>query len=320
MFRPSSDVPMLADAPHSAYPASDRRREAAEMMRVTNIGIAMNVAMVSAKLTVGWLFGSIALVADGVHSLSDLLTDVLVIVGTWAGIRPADSSHPYGHGKVETGSAFLIGVALMLVGGRIAWVAGYEMYERHHAFPGVWVFIVAALSVVGKEWLYQITRRVAVRVESAALYANAWHHRSDALAALAVVLGTGASMFGWGHGDQVAGVVVGLMVVGVGIKVAIDAFVELSEASTDPSTVAKLQRAIAAEPGVRTFHRLRSRRVGREVFLDVHVLVDPTLSVVAGHAIADRVEESVKRAVRRPVNVVVHVEPDVPEQRVVRIP
>jgi cation diffusion facilitator family transporter len=275
----------------------------------------MNIVMVAVKVAVGWVFGSIALVADGIHSLSDLLTDVLVLVGTWVGIRPADRGHPYGHGKVETASALLIGVALVLVGGRIAWVAGSEMYERHHAFPGVWVLVVAALSVVGKEWLYQITRRVAVRVESPALYANAWHHRSDAFAAFAVMLGAGAGMLGWGHGDQVAGVVVGLMVVGVGIKVLMDAFVELSEGSADPATVEKLRNAMSNESGVRSFHRLRSRRVGREVFLDVHILVDPSLTVIQGHTIANRVESAVRTAIRRPANVVVHIEPDLPELR-----
>jgi len=293
----------------------DPRQEAAEMTRVTNIGIVMNLIMVAAKVVVGWLFGSIALVADGIHSLSDLLTDALVLLGTWIGIRPADKTHPYGHGKVETASALLIGFALVIVGGRIAWVAGHEMYLRHHNFPGVWVLVVAAISVAGKEWLYQITRRVAIKCESPALYANAWHHRSDAFAALAVVFGAVGGMLGWGHGDQVAGIVVGLMVVGVGVKVSMDAFVELSEASADPATVAALEGVISSQPGVRGYHRLRSRRVGREVFLDVHVLVDPCLTVVQSHAIADRIEDAVRSASRRPANIVVHIEPDLPELR-----
>lgn len=293
------------------------REEAASITRVTNIGIVMNVIMTVAKILSGWAFGSIALVADGVHSLSDLATDALVIVGTRVGLRPADKRHPYGHGKIETISALLIAFALVFVGARISFVAGREMYLRHHSYPGVWVLVIAAISVVGKEWLFRITRRVALACNSAAVFANAWHHRSDALGALAVVFGSVAGMMGWGHGDQAAGVVVGIMVVGVGLKIGVDALVELFDVSADMETVTALEEAISGEEGVRAFHRLRSRLVGREIFVDVHILVDPSLSVVQGHRVADRVEEAIRSSMKRPANIVVHIEPDLPELRAV---
>jgi cation diffusion facilitator family transporter len=284
---------------------------------VTNISMGLNAAMTSMKFLVGWSVGSIALVADGVHSLSDLVTDLVVIVGTWIGGRPADKRHPYGHGRIETISAVIIGLTLAAVGAQIAYVAGREMYLRHHAFPGSWVLVIASISVVGKEWLYRITRRVAMRCNSAATYANAWHHRSDALSSVAVVGGSVAGVMGWGHGDQVAGILVGIMVISVGLKVTMDATMELFDQSADPETVQALEAIIAEQVEVRGYHRLRSRLVGREIFVDVHILVDPALSVVQGHAVADKVEDSVRASMRRPANIVVHIEPDLPALRTI---
>jgi len=285
-------------------------RDTRDVNRVIWIGVVMNVVMVVAKVATGTLFNSIALVADGIHSLSDLLTDAITIVGARFGTRPPDESHPYGHGKIETVCALGIGLALAIIGVRIGWVAGHEIYLRHHSFPGAPVAVVAGLAVLGKEALYQMTRRVAVRVHSSALYANAWHHRSDAMGALAVLCGFVGATFGWGHADQLAGIAVGFMIVAVGLKVGFDSFIELTEASLDPETSAILQSLLANNADVRSFHRLRSRRAGREVFLDVHILVDPQLTVVQGHAVADRVEREIESRLNIPANVLVHVEPD----------
>ena len=160
---------------------AERMIQDKQPIRVTLIGLVTNVFLLGLKLVVGLFVGSAALIADAVHSFSDLLTDIVAIVGIRLSARPADESHPYGHGRYETIAASVIGVALVVAGVAIAWDAGLSLYRQEHNIPGYPVLIVAAVSIVSKEWLYQITRRVARRVRSAVLSANAWHHRSDAL-------------------------------------------------------------------------------------------------------------------------------------------
>jgi cation diffusion facilitator family transporter len=278
-------------------------------IRVTLVGLFTNILLLGLKLAVGIIVGSAALVADAAHSLSDLLTDIVAIVGIRMSARPADESHPYGHGKFETIAASLIGVALVAAGIAITWNAGLSLYRQEHNIPGYPVLVVAAVSIVSKEWLYHITRRVARRVRSAALSANAWHHRSDALSSVAVLIGGAAGLFGWGHGDQVAAIAVGVMVAVVGAGSLWKVFLELTEGSISADERQSIAKAIESVPGVKGWYRLRTRLVGREVFMDVNVLVDKGLSVGEGHAICTAVEEAIELSLDHPVSVVVHCEP-----------
>jgi len=282
-------------------------------IRVTFAGIVINILLLIAKLISGLLTGSIALIADGIHSGSDLATDLAVLGGIRLGARHPDARHPYGHGRFETLAGGLVAGALVLVGLYIAWEAGTALYGREHVQPGVAVLVVAGLSILTKEWIYRRTVRVARKVGSAALHANAWHHRSDALSSVAVLVGGAGSLAGWGHADQVAGVVVGLMVVASGGRTFLNVLHELSEGGLSTREVAMIDDAVASVFGVRQFHQLRTRRVGREIFADLHVLVDPEISLLDGHNISMAVEEAVKEAYPRPVNVTVHVEPDTPD-------
>lgn len=279
-------------------------------MRVTVLGLCANVFLLILKLVVGVLVGSAALIADAAHSFSDLLTDFVAILGIRLGARPADESHPYGHGRFETIAASLIGVALVAAGVLIAWDAGLALYRYEHSFPGYLVVVVAAVSIGSKEWLYQATRRVARRVKSPALSANAWHHRSDALSSVAVLIGAVAGLLGWGHGDQVAAIAVGAMVGVVGLNSLWKVFLELTEGSISAEERGSVVKAIESVPGVRSWHRLRTHLVGREVCMDVHVLVDKNLSVGEGHAVCTAVEQAIDGALDRPVSVVVHCEPE----------
>lgn len=279
-------------------------------IRVTLVGLCTNLVLLGLKLVVGVFVGSAALIADAVHSLSDLLTDLVTILGIRLSGRPADESHPYGHGRYETIAASLIGVALVGAGVAIAWDAGLSLYRQEYNIPGYPVLIVAAVSIVSKEWLYQITRRVARRVRSAALSANAWHHRSDALSSVAVLIGAVAGILGWGYGDQVAAIAVGVMVAIVGLNSLWKVFMELTEGSISAEERGSIVKAIESVPGVRGWHRLRTRLVGREVCMDVHVLVDKKLSVGEGHAICTAVEGAIDLSLGRPVSVVVHCEPE----------
>ena len=282
-------------------------------IRVTLFGIVINVALSLIKLIVGVFAGSVALVADGIHSASDIATDLVVLGGIRLSSKPADTSHPYGHGRYETLSGGLVAGALILVGLYIAWEAGSALYARQEAYPGLVVVLVAMVSVLANEWIYRRTARVARRFRSPALHANAWHHRSDALSSVAVLIGGLGGLLGWGHADQVAGIVVGLMVVVAGGRTVRDVLHELVEGSLSRVDLEMIQTAIEQVPAVRSWHALRTHSVGREPFVDLHVLVDPTLSLLQGHRISMQVEEAVKSACKRPVNVMVHVEPDTPE-------
>jgi cation diffusion facilitator family transporter len=283
-------------------------------LRITLIGILINVFLLVAKLVGGALAGSVALIADGVHSTSDLATDLVVLGGMRLGTREADANHAYGHGKYETIAGGLVAAVLIFVGFYIAWNAGAALYAHRESYPGgVVLLVIATVSILFKEWLYRRTEKISRKVGSAALHANAWHHRSDALSSVAVLMGGAATLLGWGHADQVAGIIVGLMVVSAGGKTVAGVFHELSEGSLSSEQLRTIETAIGELDSVHAWHRLRTRQVGREFFIDVHVLVDSNLSFLEAHRVSMEVENAVERAFDRPVNIVVHVEPDTPE-------
>ena len=300
---------------------SDKQKIAGRQIKsVTNLAIATNLALFVIKMLVGFLSGSIALIADGIHSLSDMVTDFAVLLGFYFGSKEPDQEHPYGHGRIETFSTMFIAVVLVAVGGLIIWKASMEIAKAHSAQEyarQMWgaVFWVALLSVVVKEALYRVSKKVAVKTNSSALYANAWHHRTDALSSIAVVIGFAAMRWGYMHGDHVAAIVVGLLIILVGVKIIGDCLRELTESAVDEGTIEHIKSIINSNSSIRQWHKLRSRTVGREVFLDLHILVDPSLSIAAAHEIAESLESALHEQITRPVNITVHIEPDIPALR-----
>lgn len=282
---------------------------------VTNLGIAANLILSVLKTVVGLAAGSIALVADGVHSLSDMATDIAVILGIHFGSKQPDEKHPYGHGRIETFAAVFIGVILAIVGGAMIYRAGTAITAGKTVKPGFVVLWIALVSIIAKELLYRITKAVAVKSHSPALYANAWHHRSDALSSVVVVIGFVSLRFGFEYGDQIAAVGVGLMIILVAVHVIIDCIGELTETAIDTETIDRIKSIIGGNRQIRQWHRLRTRMVGREIFLDLHILVDPDLNVAAAHEIAEDLESTLHEEISRPVNVIIHIEPDTPEMR-----
>ena len=282
---------------------------------VTKIGIVVNIALFAAKFVVGFFSGSIALIADGIHSLSDMTTDVAVLLGHYFGSKEPDQKHPYGHGRVETFSAVFIALILMLVGSAMIYYAAIDMAKGNVADPGIAVLAIASISVVAKELLYRLTKRVAVKFHSSALYANAWHQRSDALSSVAVVIGFVSLKFGFEYGDQIAAVAVGLMIIFVGVRIIGDCLHELTESAIDADTIEHIKNIINSDSSIRQWHKLRTRTVGREVFLDLHILVDPDLDIAAAHEIAEGLENALDEGISRPVNITVHIEPDIPTLR-----
>ena len=282
---------------------------------VTNLGIVGNLVLSAVKVGVGLFAGSMALVADGIHSLSDMATDIAVLLGVYFGSKQPDEKHQYGHGRIETFSAGFIGIALIAVGGVMIQRAAVDIAAGRYVRPGFIVLFVAIFSIVVKELLYRATKKVAVQSHSSALYANAWHHRSDSLSSVAVVAGFVSLQFGFRYGDQLAAVAVGLMIILVGIRVMTDCLSELTESAIDPDTIEHIKHIINANSSIRQWHKLRTRTVGREVFLDLHILVDPDLNVAAAHEIAESLESALNEQITRPVNITVHIEPDIPTLR-----
>jgi len=288
---------------------------ARQIKSITYLGMVLNIVLSAIKLVIGLLAGSLALVADGIHSLSDVATDIVVLLGLRLGSKEPDQSHPYGHGRAETFSAGLIALILILVGGAMIYYATMAIARDEATTPRLGVLVAAVVSIAAKEWLYRATQKIAIQSHSPALYANAWHHRSDALSSIAVVIGFIALEFGFGHGDQVAAIAVGLMIAWVGVGVIGGCLHELTESAVDSDTIEHIKQIISSDSSIRHWHKLRTRTVGREVFLDLHILVDPDLNVTAAHQIAESLEKALDEQITRPINITVHIEPDTPELR-----
>jgi len=280
---------------------------------ITYIGILCNIILSAVKVGVGLAVASIALIADGIHSLSDMATDIAVLLGVHFGSKQPDEEHPYGHGRIETFAAVFIALILTVGGSAMIYYAAWDIALGNIKTARFAILVVAVISIVTKELLYRATKKIAVKSHSPALYANAWHHRSDALSSIAVLIGFIAMKLGFGYGDQIAATAVGLMVILVGIRVAGECVHELTESAVDSETVAHIKEVINSDSSIRRWHKLRTRMVGREVFLDLHILVNPQLNVTAAHEIAERLEKTMDEKITRPVNITVHVEPDLPK-------
>lgn len=286
----------------------DRYRD---IRRVTLVGSAVDLSLGILKLLFGYIANSQALIADGIHSLSDLATDFMVLFAAKHGCRDADETHPYGHGRFETVATVALGIALMVVAGGIAWDAVTRMFKPEELLqPGVWALVIAALSVFSKEWTYHYTMRLARKLKSSMLKANAWHSRSDAISSIVVVIGVGGTMAGLEYLDAVAAILVGAMVAKIGWDLAWQSVHELVDTALDPERVELIRRVILEVGGVKELHMLRTRMMGGDALVDVHVLVDPKISVSEGHYIGEKVRQQLIEEVEEVNDVMVHVDPE----------
>ncbi len=276
---------------------------------ITYWGMFVNILLSILKIIVGAFIRSTALIADGIHSFTDLITDITVIISTGVARKPPDPQHPYGHGKFETIGTQLIGLILIIVGAGIAWQALTNLYRHVESFPGPLVVIVALISVISKEILFQLTKHIAVKRNSPSLYANAWHHRSDALSSVAVLIGGILSLFGFGHGDQIAGLVVGMMIIFVAVKIILKGLAELTEHAIDEKLVDVVKEVLKNHESIKDWHKLRSRKIGAEISVDVHIHVDPNLSVLESHNLTREIEQLIEEKITHPVHTLIHVEP-----------
>lgn len=278
---------------------------------VTLVGSAVNVLLIVIKVWGGLAAQSQALLADGVHSVSDLLSDAVVLLGlSWGRMEP-DANHPFGHGRIETLAAMLVGCALVAAAGFMGGSAGSSIVQGQTSVPGSLAIYIAGFSILAKEGLYWYTRQVGQKIGSAALLSNAWHHRSDALSSIAVLIGVIAARINpqWAMLDAVAAIVVALLVGRVGLGFIISAFKEFIDTAPEPEVVDSIQHCALHIEGVRDVHDLRARTSGGKVFVEIHVTVDRTMSVEQGHAVAKSVEQCLIRDVPHLTKAIVHIDP-----------
>lgn len=279
--------------------------------RVTLVGASVNSMLAVAQLLSGWLLNSQALIADGVHTLSDLITDAVVLFAAGKAAASPDREHPYGHGRIETLATVVVGVFLALAALGIGWTAGNRLLEAEIATgPAPAALLFAVLTLVAKEGLYQYTHRVARRLNSRMLEANAWHNRTDAISSLFVLVGVGAAVAGFPWADALAALIVALFILHIAWRLIRRSAAELIDTALDPAEVRGIHRTIMDVPGVKDAHMLRTRRHGSEVMADVHVQVAPMISVSEGHRIADAVHDAVTGEHARINDITVHVDPE----------
>ena len=289
----------------------DAEGRESRIRRVTWIGLFINVGLIALKFVGGVVGHSRTVVADAVHSVSDLATDVAVLVGTRYWSQPSDPDHPYGHGRIETVITVALGLFLGAVGLGIGYDALVSIHERHLRAPGAIALVAAFVSIVSKEALYRWTIYVGRQVHSSAVVANAWHHRSDALSSVPAVIAVGAAMVlpGWPILDHVGALMVCLFILQAGYRIVRPAVRQLVDSGLPPRDIEAMYDAVRKCNGVLFAHALRTRYLGSAVAVDLHIEVDPHLSVAEGHDIAEDVRHTLLTAFDVVVDVVVHVDP-----------
>jgi cation diffusion facilitator family transporter len=293
--------------PHTIDFSTHERYEASR--RVTLVSVMANLLLTVAQVVIGVIGNSQALVADGMHTLSDLVTDFMVLFALKHGKKAADAEHPYGHARIETAVTMILGLVLLGVGIGIAVSAGLKLAAaQSFVIPSAMTLWVAAFTLVAKEMLYRYTMVVANRFDSNMLRANAWHHRSDAVSSLIVVAGIGGALFGFGYLDSVAALIVALMVAKVGIELSWQALRELVDTGLAPQDLDAVRQTILSVSGVKALHLLRTRRLGGQALVDVHILVDDRLSVSEGHQISETVRHRLMHGPAAVADVMVHID------------
>ena len=281
------------------------------MRNTSLVGALINATLTFGKIIFGFIGHSHALLADGLHSLADLSTDLMVWFAAKYSNQPADQEHPYGHGRIETAFTVLLGVVLMVTAAGIMWDAGKRLLEPETLLiPTQIVLWVAALSIAANEWLYHYTMRAAKQTKSSLLAANAWHHRSDAISSIVVFIGVGGSLLGFPYLDAFAALAVAVMIVKIGWDQTWSAVRELIDTGLEPQKIKAIKRVIKQVEGVKSMHMLRSRRMAGTSLIDVHIEVDSHLSVSEGHHIGDYVRMRLMEEHESIGDVMIHIDPE----------
>ncbi len=281
----------------------------AEANRITWVSIAVNVVLSLMQVVVGFVAHSQSLIADAMHTLSDIVSDGFVLYANHKGAEAADEAHPYGHGRYETAASLALGALLSLTGAGILYTA-VQRLQNMDALPPVGVAAMAAatITLIGKETLFRYMLRIAERLRSPMLVANAWHARADALSSLVVAIGIAGALAGFKFADAVGAIIVGAMIVKAGVNFGWDALSELVDTSLSPDEVAAIRTTLETSPGVVDAHDIRTRRMGHKALVDVHIQVSPRISVSEGHLIAETARSRVLKEHEDVLDVLVHVD------------
>lgn len=291
----------------------EQRKKA--IYRVTLWGVLVNIILASTKLVGGIIGQSQALIADGLHSASDLASDGMVLLAAKHAGEDADEDHPYGHERFETIATVALGTLLAIVGLGIGYNAITRLVtDKNILSPDLFTLWIAAFSILSNEVLYHYTKHVGNNIHSKLLVANAWHHRSDAISSIVVFIGIAGTQLDVPELDAYAAIVVGLMIVKIGIELGYQSMQELVDTALDQETVNKVREKILEHEDVRHLHKLRSRTMGHKALVDVHIEVSPKLSVSEGHHISETVEKILMDNFEEINDVTVHIDPENDEQ------
>ncbi len=292
---------------HADLHARDARFR--EGQRITWVSVAVNLVLTAMQLVVGFVAHSQSLIADAMHTLSDIVSDGFVLFANRKGAEAADADHPYGHGRFETAASLVLGVLLAGTGAGILIAATARLQDIGSAPPvGVAAMWAALVTLAAKEGLFRYMLATAERLRSPLLVANAWHARADALSSLVVAAGIGGALIGFNFADALAAIIVGAMIVRAGLRFASTAIRELIDTGLSAEEVAAIGRTIAGTGGVLGLHELRTRRMAQHVLVDAHVQVDPRISVSEGHRVAESARRRVLDSHPEVLDVLVHVD------------
>ncbi len=282
-----------------------------EGQRITWVSVVVNVVLTAMQVIVGFAANSMALVADAMHTLSDIVSDAFVLWANHKGAEAADAEHPYGHGRYETAASLVLGLLLTATGiGILVSAAGRLQNLGNLPAVGVAAMWAAIFTLLAKEGLFRYMLKVAERLRSPMLIANAWHARADALSSLVVAAGVGGALLGFPFADSVAAIVVGGMIIKTGIGFAWEAMRELIDTGLSADEVKRIRATLATTPGVVDLHELRTRRMAHQVLVDVHVQVDGNITVAAGHEIGEQAKARVLAAHPEVLDVLIHLDPE----------
>lgn len=288
-----------------------------KVYRVTLLGSVVNLLLLVFKFVAGVLGHSAAMIADAVHSLSDFVTDLIVIVFVKISSKPEDADHAYGHGKYETLASCIIGLALIVVGVMMGYNATVKIVDvvrngTELASPGIIALAAAVLSIVLKEWMFHITRKVAREVDSPAVEANAWHHRSDALSSVGTAIGIGGAVLlgsKWAVLDPIAALVVSVFIVVQAAKILSDAIGQLMEKSLPRDVEQRICEIVYEEEGTSDIHHLRTRKIGSQISIELHVRMNGYLTLREVHDKSIAIEKRLRAAFGDSTYINLHVEP-----------
>lgn len=307
---------MQETAPATSRTQEALNREMKEASKVTIIGMILDAILGVIKVIGGALFNSQALFVDGIHSFTDVASDLVVLGVMRISRQEPDEDHPYGHQRIETFGTLMLGSILIAVGAALAWENLLRLIEGGISeVPGWPVLIAAALSVAGKEWIYHYTRHVGKAIRSDLIIANAWHSRTDAFSSVVVLVSTVGAMMGWEWLDVLAAVVIALIIIHIGWKFTWDSVKELVDTGLSQEDTQKLKTIARETDGVRNVHELRSRRMGHDILLDVHLVVRPDISVSEGHQIGMQVVSGMRDALENIRDINFHIDAENDEEQ-----